>query len=87
MSNDKHRPPDFYVSIAKPGAKGKEQFYDVGHLWKGKDGYMTGDSVIGRVIVTTREKREELEKLRREKQQNAEQEIGARSPDSLSQNP
>ncbi len=64
--NDKTRQPDHYISIVQPGRNGKERIRDVGELWDGKDGYSSGESVFGRVIVQSRAKREELQRMRSE---------------------
>ncbi|ODS24779.1 hypothetical protein AB835_01610 [Candidatus Endobugula sertula] len=67
--NDRHRKPDYYVQLAQEGRHGREKITDVGVLWSGKDGYLTGDTIAGRVIVQPREKREELQRIRAERQQ------------------
>lgn len=66
---DKHRKPDLYVQLAQPGRNGKEKITDVGGVWAGKDGYYTGDTIAGRLILQPREAREALQEMRK---QNAE---------------
>ena len=64
--NDKNRLPDHYVSIVQQGRNGKEQITEVGALWEGKDGYMSGETIAGRILVQSRAKREELRAMRAE---------------------
>lgn len=64
---DKHRKPDFYVQLEIKNSNGKGRLTDVAGLWEGKNGYKTGDSLWGRMVVQPRAQREELQKMRAEK--------------------
>ena len=70
MSNDKRRPPDHYIQIVTTDSKGRDRHRDLGELWDGKPGYKTGESAFGRVVVQSREAREELRKMRAENSQD-----------------
>ena len=70
---DKHRKPDAYIQMEIKGNNGKPRLTDVGSLWDGKNGYQTGTSVWGRVVVQPREERERLQKIRQEKAQSQSQ--------------
>lgn len=71
MNNSKNRQPDYYVQLAQVGRNGKEKITDVGAVWEGKDGYKTGETIAGRIILQPREQREALREMRAEKQQQA----------------
>lgn len=73
MSNDKHRPPDHFVQIVTKNASGRDKHRDIGELWEGKNGYMSGDSALGRIVVQSREQREKLQQMRAEKAQTQDQ--------------
>lgn len=73
--NDKGNKPDYYVQLAQEGRNGKEQITDVGALWTGKDGYITGQTLAGRVILQPRAAREALHQMRAEKLSNQERSV------------
>lgn len=63
----KGRLPDGYAQIEKDGYNGKKQYFDIGPVWNSKDGYVSGQTVFGKLLIQPRVKREELEKLRKDK--------------------
>ena len=70
MSNDKTNTPDYQVNFIQEGRKGDERWTPVGAAWEGRDGYVTVDSVFGKFVLKPKE---ELERLRAEKQAKQEQ--------------
>jgi hypothetical protein len=68
MSNDKKRPPDHFIQVVTQDSKGRDRHRDIGELWDGKEGYKTGDSIFGRIVIQSRDVREDLKKMRTEKQ-------------------
>ncbi len=65
----KGKQPDYFVQLAQEGRNGKEQITDVGAVWNGKNGYMTGQTIAGRVILQPRAAREELQRMRAQQRQ------------------
>ena len=59
--------PDGYAQIEKDGCNGKKQYFDIGPVWNSKDGYTSGPTVFGKLLIQPRVKREELERLRKGK--------------------
>ena len=56
------------MQLAQVGRNGKEKITDVGTVWEGKDGYKTGETIAGRIILQPREQREALREMSAEKQ-------------------
>ena len=86
MSSNK-RPPDHYISLISKDSNGKKNFFEIGKVWDGKDGYKTGESAWGKIVIQSREKREELEKMRRENQLETTYEQEANASPEPSQEP
>lgn len=72
-THDKHRKPDAYIQLEIKGNNGKTTLTDVGGVWNGKNGYQTGSSIWGRVVIQPGEQRERLQKIRQEKAQSPSQ--------------
>ena len=72
--NDKHRLPDAYMSIRQKNSNGTSKLVEVGALWNAKEGYQTGDSVYGPIVIQSREAREALKEMRSEREQTQTQE-------------
>jgi hypothetical protein len=72
MNNDKRRQPDHFIQVVTKDERGKKKYRDIGELWDGKDGYSSGDSILGSVVIQSREAREQLQKMRAEKAQKQE---------------
>lgn len=63
-TNGRSKLPDYYVQLAQDGKHGKEQLTDVGALWSGKNGYITGNTIAGRIVLQPRAARDELRRQR-----------------------
>jgi len=72
--NGKNKQPDYFVQLAQEGRNGKEHITDVGAVWNGKNGYITGPTIAGRIILQPRAAREALQRMRAEKRQTQGQE-------------
>lgn len=68
--NGNSKQPDYYVQLAQEGRNGREQLTDVGALWNGRNGYITGQTIAGRLILQPRAAREELQRMRGEQNQD-----------------
>lgn len=73
--NSKNKQPDYYLQLAQEGRHGKERITDVGVLWEGKNGYLTGETIAGRVIAQPRAARDELNRMRAENAKKQEQSV------------
>ena len=69
-NNDKRRKPDYYVQLAQEGKNGREQITDVGAVWKSENGYITGNTIAGHVILQPREALEQLREMRQQTSQS-----------------
>ena len=77
MSDDnthdpKSRKPDYYMQVEMQQSNGRKKLMDVGALWEGKDGYKTGDSVYGRMVIQPRDQREALREIREDQARSQE---------------
>jgi len=73
-NNNKHRQPDAFMSIEQQNRNGTKKLVEVAALWDGKEGYQTGDSIFGPIVIQTREAREALKEMRQEEAQSQTQE-------------
>lgn len=87
MSDDnqpsKGRKPDYEVHQIM-GEGNKSQWVKIGAVWEGKDGYLSGETVHGKIVLQSRHAREALQNMRDEKQQAAPSQSQNQSP---TQNP
>lgn len=73
QEQSKHRKPDHYVQLEMQQGNGRKRLMDVGELWQGKNGYQTGNTIYGRMVIQPRAQREALKELREQKAQSIEQ--------------
>ncbi len=65
----KGREPDFdaHQVIKNDGG---ENWVKIGAMWEGKDGYISGDTVHGRIVLQSRKAKEALQEMRVQNQQS-----------------
>jgi hypothetical protein len=66
----KGRQPDYDVHQVL-GEGDKSQWMKIGAVWEGKDGYLSGNTVHGKIVLQSREAKETLQQMRVEKQTEA----------------
>lgn len=64
---NKNRQPDYEV-LQVTGEGDNSQWLKIGAVWQGKDGYLTGKTVHGKIVLQSREAKEALQKMRADKQ-------------------
>jgi hypothetical protein len=72
----KGRQPDY--DMAQQVRMGKNQrLVDIGAMWESDSGYISGDTVHGRIVLKPRNKKEALEEIRNETAKSPEQDSPA----------
>ena len=71
--------PDYQVNHVRKNDKGQELWTSVGSGWEARDGYISADTVFGKMILTPKAELERMRAERQEKQQVS-QEQAAESP-------
>ena len=65
----KGREPDYNVHQVIEGEE-RDNWVKIGAMWEGKNGYISGDTVHGRIVLQTRTPKEALDEMREQKQKS-----------------
>jgi len=60
-NSSKNNKPDYYVKLKTIGPYGKERLWDFGGVWNAKNGYITGSTPLGDILIQPREEAERIQ--------------------------